>query len=147
MPPALQTPYLRLAALFRHAEETVRHRDFRRLLRGQKNREAVDGLQGHRQAGARFDFARQPLEVLPRRFRFLHVERVHQRMEHAVALPLRGLHGHQEFFPRQGVDGLVRLDFAEAGVLVTRVAEAADEQPFERRAAEVVALTKFLGGV
>src|SRR5580700_7510630 len=36
----------------------------------------------------------------------------------------------EKSFSRHGIDGFVRFDFAESGVLVTRVAKAADKKPF-----------------
>jgi len=70
--------------------------------------------------------------------RALDVKRINHRVQHAKAALLGDLLGQEQRFARQGVDGFVRLDFAEARVLVAGVAEAGDEQPLQRRAAEFV---------
>ena len=89
-----------------------------------------------------FDFRVERFVVVARRAGFLHVQRIHERVQNFVAAVFGDLLGHEQRFPRDGVDRFVRLDFSEARVFVAGVAEAADQQPLERVALEFVTLAR-----
>ncbi len=143
MPAQFQAAHFERAVL-RDGEKTVGHGHVLKLPRRQKHDVAIDGLDGQRQLRARGDFFGERFVIGARRARFLHVQRIDQRVQNFVAAILGHFFCYQQRFPRHGIDGFVRLDFSEARIFVTGVAEAADQQPFERVALQLVAFPRTL---
>ena len=79
------------------------------------------------------DRLRESVVVCLDRAGFDEPERIHNRMQHAIALPLGNLLGLQQQITAVGGHGLVRFDPTEPGILVPQITERDDEQPLERR--------------
>ncbi len=82
------------------------------------------------QPGAALDFIQQCFVVrafLRRRFAYPHP--VNINMQHTEPVRFHQLLGLQQHLAAVGGDGFVGLDAAEAGVLVSQVAEAGHQQP------------------
>ena len=93
----------------------------------------IEPFQADREPRPLGDLLRKSVVVCPDCAGFDEPERIHNRMQHAIALPLGNLLGLQQQITAVGGHGFVCFDPAEPGILVPQITERDDEQPLERR--------------
>jgi len=71
------------------------------------------------------------------------VKGIHQRMEQCEPIVFGNFLRDKQGFTRDGIDGFMGFDFSETRVLVSRVAKAAHEEPFERVALQFEIVRRF----
>ncbi len=127
-------------AVFEGAEVAVGDRHPRFGAGGEKSQPAVDAFQTHLQTGASPNAFQESVVLGRLDTGFVNPQPVNVQVQHLETLRFHQFLGAQQRFPAIGVHRLVGFDPAEAGVLVSEVAEAGDQQPFVGGVAPLVAL-------
>ena len=113
-------------------EEAIRDWNILILLRWKEDNVSVDGLYCQRKVRSLFDFLGKLLEVFVCCAFSPHIDGIHDCMHQFEAATLRNFFRHKERFPRHSVDGFVGLDLSKPRILIARVSETTDEEPFQR---------------
>src|SRR5580698_6461164 len=113
-------------------EEAIRDRNILVLLRWTEDNVSVDRLYCQRKVRSLFDFLGKLLEVFVRCAFSPHIDGINDCMHQIEAATLSDFFRHKERFSRHSIDGFVGLDLSKPCILVARVSETTDEEPFQR---------------
>src|SRR6202171_3669244 len=117
--------------IFTNGEEAIRDWNTLILLRWKEDNVSVDRLYCQRKARSLFDFLGKLLEVFVCCAFSPHIDGINDCMHQIEAVTLGNFFGHKERFSRHRIDGLVGLDLSKPCILIARVSETTDEEPFQ----------------
>src|ERR1700730_12102809 len=100
------------------------------LLRWKEDNVSVDRLYCQRKVRSLFDFLGKLLEVFVCCAFSPHIDGINDCMHQIEAATLSDLFRHKEGFSRHSIDGFVGLHLCKSCVLIARVSETTDEEPF-----------------
>ena len=116
--------------IFADCEEAIRDWNILILLRWKEDNVSVHRLYCQRKVRSLFDFLGKLLEVFMCCAFSPHIDGINDCMHQIEAATLGNFFRYKESFPRHSVYGFVGLDLSKPCILIARVSETTDEEPF-----------------
>src|ERR1700682_2323423 len=118
--------------VLRNREEAIRDWNILILLRWKEDDVSVHRLYCQRKVRSLFDFLGKSLEVFVCCTFSPHIDGINDCMDQIEAATLSDFFRNEESFPRHCIYGFVGLDLSKPCILIARVSETTDEEPFQR---------------
>src|ERR1700680_4051744 len=113
-------------------EESIRDRNILVLLRRKEDNVSVNRLYRQRKVRSLFDFLGKLLEIFVCCAFSPHINGINDCVDQIEATTLGNFFRYKQRFPRHSVYGFVGLDLSKPRILIARVSETTDEEPFQR---------------